>query len=413
VVGPRRIGKTSFLLYISHPAILQEHGIDPEKTLFVYIDCQGLSPLEREEIYRSMLAAISDKLSAVGIDIASRFRDERMTYALFERTLKEISRRGIRIVLLLDEFEAMSCNPNLGEEFFSGLRALPGKCELAYVTASCISLDELHRAHHSLLSSSFFNTFYPLRLGLFSRDDSRYLLRESLRRVGARFSSQVLELVLETGGDHPFFLQIAGYWAFGPPMIGAKPTEAEQKSYLRGVKSEVVGHLNYYWQKLIDRERYALAALPFSSEDVGYQKSIDYLKDQCLIVQRDGTWDYFSPLLEDFVRQQEVNGLLQTGHLLIDQRQGQVFLRGVPVSLSPKNYALLVCLVKRAGQVVNSEELWQAVWPEEHYIDDERLKSCIKNLRKTLGNDVVVNKRGVGYCVREVSSESRISLSKG
>ena len=56
---------------------------------------------------------------------------------------------------------------------------------------------------------------------------------------------------------------------------------------------------------------------------------------------------------------------------------------------------------QKKGESTSSEELWQALWPDEHYIDDERLKSGIKSLRKTLEDDAefVANKRGVGYYI--------------
>jgi hypothetical protein len=403
VVGSRRIGKTSFLHYISHPPVLRDHGIDHEKTIFVYVDCQGLSPLTREEIYRELLTSINDALSVVGTDAntVSPLRDEQMSYTLFLRTLREISREGFEVILLLDEFEAMSYNPNLGEAFFDGLRALPDKKKrkLVYVTASCISLDELYRKHDSSLISSFFNTFYPIQLGLFSREDSRHLIEESLRKAEKHFSPQVLDLVLETGGNHPFFLQIAGYWAFGPPPVSEKPTDAERKAFLKNVNSEAVTHFRIHWRKLGNREQYVLAALPLLGKDISFQESLECLKNEHLIVQRKDRYDYFSPLLETFVRRQKVSGLLQTGPLLIDRRREQVLLRGVPLSLSATNYVLLVHLVERAGQVVSKEALWQAVWPGEHYVSDERLKSSIKNLRRALGDaaNCIANRPGVGY----------------
>ena len=55
--------------------------------------------------------------------------------------------------------------------------------------------------------------------------------------------------------------------------------------------------------------------------------------------------------------------------------------------------------MQRAGQVVSNEELWRAAWSDESYNADQQLKSSIKSLRKTLGDDAdcIVNRRGIGY----------------
>jgi len=55
VTGPRRIGKTWLLHYISHPTVLQEHGVDPQRSLFVYLDCQRHLGRQKEaQAYRTM-----------------------------------------------------------------------------------------------------------------------------------------------------------------------------------------------------------------------------------------------------------------------------------------------------------------------------------------------------------------------
>ena len=402
VMGPRRIGKTSFLRYISHPATLQEYGIDPRLNLFVYIDCQHrLIQQEKHQVYKMMLECIAEAAHRFGIDFVPESWDESTAGAVFEFTLEEMSRQGLRTILLWDEFEEMARNPHLDPGFFSNLRALCSADDIAvvYVTASCDSLADLCLERQSLLSSPFFNIFRPIRLGLFNEQDSQHLVDDSLHRVGACLPKGLLELVLEVGGGHPFFLQMAGYHAFDLAVTGEELTEDQHKAFLEAVSAEATGHFKSYWQKLDEQEQYVLAALPLVWKDLNYQETIEHLRDQCLITRHNGRYDYLSPLFEAFVRRQEVNGLLQAGPLLVDQRQEQVILRGEPLSLSPTNYALLTCLMQRAGQVVSNEELWRAVWSEESYNADQQLKSSVKSLRKALGDDAscIVNRRSVGY----------------
>jgi hypothetical protein len=402
VTGPRRIGKTSFLRYISHPTILQEHGIDPRCNLFVYVDCQHrLIQGEEPQVYQMMLERVAESARRAGFEVESASDGGATDGATFESVLKEMGRRGLRTILLLDEFEEMARNAHLDPGFFSNLRSLCGAddVDVAYVTSSCVSPADLCLKRQSLLSSPFFNVFRIIWLGLFTEQDSRHLVEDSLRKAGAHFPRDLLELVLEVGGGSPFFLQTAGYCAFDLAVEGEGMGEEERRRFLEAVSAQFAGHFKSYWQNLDVEEQYVLAALPFLWQDLGCQETIEHLRDQCLIARRDGRYDYFSPLFEAFVRRQEVQGLLQAGPLLVDQRREEVLLRGEPLSLIPTNYALLTCLIQREGQVVTSEELWQSAWSGNPHNADQQLKSSIKSLRRALGDDshCIVNRRGVGY----------------
>src|SRR5262245_15054998 len=56
------------------------------------------------------------------------------------------------------------------------------------------------------------------------------------------------------------------------------------------------------------------------------------------------------------------------------------------ITLTPKAYAVLLCLLKHHRQLVTKEELLNAVWPET-YVTDAAIKVCIGELRKALGDD--------------------------
>jgi DNA-binding winged helix-turn-helix (wHTH) protein len=402
VAGPRRIGKTSFLRYISHPTTLENHGIDPQRNLFVYIDCQHrLMQGMESQVYQMMLERIAESAYRVGVDGVDASVGESAAGARFESTLKEMSRRGLRTILLLDEFEEMARNSHLDPGFFSNLRALCGadNIDIAYVTSSRVSLADLCLERQSLLSSPFFNVFRIIWLGLFTQQDSQHMVEDSLRKAGARLPRDLLELVLEVGGGYPFFLQTAGYCAFDLAVESEEMGEEERRLFLENVSAQFVGHFKSHWQKLDAQEQYILAALPLVMDDLAYQETIERLRDQCLIARRDGKYKYFSSLFETFVRRQEVQGLLQAGPLLVDQRREEVVLRGEPLSLSPTNYALLAHLMQQAGRVVTSEDLWRAAWSGEPHNADQQIKSSIKGLRKALGDDAdcIVNRRGVGF----------------
>jgi DNA-binding response OmpR family regulator len=94
-----------------------------------------------------------------------------------------------------------------------------------------------------------------------------------------------------------------------------------------------------------------------------------------------------------------VPGLLQAGPLAIDENQRQALLHGRPLNLTATQYTLLLRLIGQTGNVITTEELERGVWGDEYIEDPERLKSVIKGLRRTLGEEAtrLENVRGVGF----------------
>lgn len=312
LIGPRKIGKTWFLRYITDPAVLQKHSVDPQHNIFVCMDCQHRLMQQGEaQVYKKMLECVIKATQQAGVDLVLQPYDGYDAGTTFELVLKEMHRQGLKVILLLDEFEALARNPNLDATFFNPLRGFANADDisLAYVTASCIPLFDLRDERESLMSSPFFNIFEPVRLGLFSEEDSRYLVEDSLRRADVRFPSDLLELVLEVGGEHPFFLQMTGHHAFQLAVVGEELIGTRQQAFLEKVREgayeKAESHLKHYWQKLDDQDQYVLAALPSLWQDRSYQETIRRLKDECLITQRNDGYEYFSPLIEKFVHRKK------------------------------------------------------------------------------------------------------------
>jgi DNA-binding winged helix-turn-helix (wHTH) protein len=412
IVGPRKIGKTSLLFYISQPTVVQQYDLDPSQYLFVYINCEDLGRLSRDVLYTLLVGEVAEQAARQGHYVTIPERP--ISHLEFERAIGKIFRQNqnLKLILLFDEFELLSRNRSLGLEFFSGLRALTTRFNVAYLTASGRPLLALP---HSEDYSPIFNIFVPVKLGLFSKADSLKLIEQSLAGAGADLSPMIVDRVLVLGGRHPFFLQVAGYWALELQETKGAPLQAKDVRLLnQSVRGQIESHFIYYWNHLGERERYALAALPFAQEEERYREELDALTRLCLVAEENGRYQYFSPLFRDFVRRQEVEGLFQAGPLVLDLANQRVLQREKPLSLSTSLYALLAYLVERRGLVISSEELDREVLctpgenhSEYEYLGDERLKSAIKGLRRALGEDAgcIENRRGIGYVFRVRSFE--------
>ncbi len=86
------------------------------------------------------------------------------------------------------------------------------------------------------------------------------------------------------------------------------------------------------------------------------------------------------------------------GSYRIDAVQKILLRDGQPVSLTPKAFELLMTLVTRPGQIVEKDDLMDAVWPDTA-VEESNLAFQISTLRKTLGDGFIetIPKRGYRF----------------
>lgn len=305
IIGPHKIGKTRSLHDLSDPITLKEHGLDPQRNLCVYIDLQEYSNQPHEaQIYTLMLDKIGDAAHNLGVDLATASRNGHANGTTLEQALKDTHSRGLKTFLLLDEFDALARNPNIDGTFFSHLRALTNANDInvAYVTASRDHLVDLLLGRESPTSQDFFNIFMPVQLGLLSEQDSLRLVKDLLHRAEPQLGKDLLDLILQMGGGHPFFLQMAAHQASELVVNSETTTEDKQEALWERFSKEARKYFKYHWQELDHQAQNALTALPSIWRDLDYQEAIEQLRGACLITWRNDRYDYFSPLFEAFVQ---------------------------------------------------------------------------------------------------------------
>lgn len=91
--------------------------------------------------------------------------------------------------------------------------------------------------------------------------------------------------------------------------------------------------------------------------------------------------------------------LLQHGTLTVDPAAHAVWLEGRPVTLRAKEFALLLVLLRHAGQVLTRQRLESALYGFDDELDSNALEVHVHHLRKKLGDALVKTVRGVGYFV--------------
>ena len=93
---------------------------------------------------------------------------------------------------------------------------------------------------------------------------------------------------------------------------------------------------------------------------------------------------------------------LEAAGVRIDPERYEVSVRGVPVELPPKEFALLELLVRNAGRVLTREVLIDRIWGADYVGDTKTLDVHIKRLRGRVEDDPhepsrIRTVRGVGY----------------
>jgi len=90
---------------------------------------------------------------------------------------------------------------------------------------------------------------------------------------------------------------------------------------------------------------------------------------------------------------------IEIGDVVIDTRARLVTRAGEAVTLTAREYAIFEYLALHRGEVVTRSDLYEHLFDE----NDDTLSNLVDvhvfSLRKKLGRDLIVTRRGQGYCI--------------
>lgn len=90
---------------------------------------------------------------------------------------------------------------------------------------------------------------------------------------------------------------------------------------------------------------------------------------------------------------------LTLGEVALDTRARMVELRGQPVTLTAREYAILEYLALHRGKVVTRTELFEHIFDEHTDPLSNLLDVHVSSLRKKLGHELIATRRGQGFCI--------------
>lgn len=85
------------------------------------------------------------------------------------------------------------------------------------------------------------------------------------------------------------------------------------------------------------------------------------------------------------------------GEYLIDKERRSVTINGVAVSLTSKEYDLLIYLVENPGRAFSREQILNAVWGEDYFGSDRVVDDLMRRLRQKMPTLSVETIYGFGY----------------
>ncbi|HXK59028.1 MAG TPA: protein kinase [Acidobacteriota bacterium] len=205
LVGERRIGKSSLLFHLTWNEVRKRYLEDQDGLIVVFFDLQQLHNLPPDEFLLLLVGRIRQAVRETGRAVAAGTAQG--GFLEFQNLLEEMNRKEVRLVLLFDEFDAITSNPRFQKEFYAFLRSMANNYAVSYVTSSRMEIQSLcHSAE--IADSPFFNIFSNLYLRPFEQSEALELISVPSEKAGRPLKEYAAEII-SMAGLQPFFLQIA------------------------------------------------------------------------------------------------------------------------------------------------------------------------------------------------------------
>ena len=96
----------------------------------------------------------------------------------------------------------------------------------------------------------------------------------------------------------------------------------------------------------------------------------------------------------------QTRSMIEVDDVVIDTAARLISRGGQPVPLTAREYALVEYLVLHRGELITRTQLYEHLFDENDSTLSNLLDVHVSNIRKKLGHDFIVTRRGHGYTLR-------------
>lgn len=263
VVGQPHTGKTSLLRYVLDK--VKRDGIIGDKLdrcWFREVDSHMLGrKFDQAAFWAFVLEPVTVYFDSGELrNLYQLARENAYGSFALKRLFEALDQANWRIVVLLDEFDAILSHPILNSaEFYGSLRSLTSRfSSLALIIATRRSLNQLNVQTQEINphSSPYFNIFTELRLGPLPKRDVAHLLSFAQNR----FNSNDRQFVVLASGRHPYLLQLAADILWEVDQEGKLGIERYQMAG-EELRMQSEGHFADTWRAWSNAERKVIMAI--------------------------------------------------------------------------------------------------------------------------------------------------------
>jgi len=204
IVANRRMGKSSLLYYV-----FKEHArLLPQQYRWVpiYIDMMGAARTSKAVMFMLRVGLERGLPPDLKSCIWSKEDDGEMLY--MAQTIADLDSAGVRLVLLLDEWESALAHPEL-TDWVETLRSAGQLSQVGIITSTAYELSKLHTVGGA--TSPFFNIFSTTYLGAMTPGEWMSLVTSAFARSGRPINPHDIDLIGELAGGQPYLTQLAGH----------------------------------------------------------------------------------------------------------------------------------------------------------------------------------------------------------
>jgi DNA-binding winged helix-turn-helix (wHTH) protein len=414
ITGEPRIGKSSFLYYLTHPdgarkrAEFLDYIGNPAAYLFVLIELQLLPVRNAQGFWRYLFdrlveeAGKAESLTAeyhLGQEAGS---DDYQIQMSFEHYLKQLERK---VIFLFDDFDILIRDFERSEvrQITDKLRtlkaALPFKSKLNYVIVSTDPLVQLFEdkgiAGGLSPLSNIINSAPPL--GLLEEDAVHELLQEPLQQSPANiphFSEEDITFINKLSGRYPDFLKISCFHLLEAKIQGSADYNSVWQTI--GNDHRIQWLMKRLWERAKQDELPLREVLLQIAQGQVSVKRLAF-RELC---QRGFVDDLVSPpqifgeLFHEFVLNPDARTLMPTESTPL------------AANLTPLESKLYNYLLAHVEQTCTREQLQKVIWGDKLPSSPDALEQLVKRLRGKIEPSpdqpvYLLNVRGQGYLLRQ------------